>query len=306
MNFFRQHHFQSPEPIGIPRCLWYFLHPGLWEAFFCELGLPVVQSGATWRETIACAGLISEAEHCLPVKIHDAHLHQLAEAGVARVFVPRVLSTMPRHIACPKLGALPDCAIAQFGHRLSVVSVELDEARVGLRYSLLELAGTLGVRGSQARAAAEAGLAALAAQRRRWREQTGAMGEGSGRRILLLGHPYNLYDPYVSDPVTGKLRACGADFSLVDYTRSRVVPEPLKWDACSLMYNALRELQPSACAGVIQLSSFNCGCDSMAMEFYRDRLKRKGIPYMRLVLDEYEGRAGLDTRLEAFVDSIGW
>jgi benzoyl-CoA reductase/2-hydroxyglutaryl-CoA dehydratase subunit BcrC/BadD/HgdB len=42
------------------------------------------------------------------------------------------------------------------------------------------------------------------------------------------------------------------------------------------------------------------------MEFYRGLLKDKGIPYMALVMDEHTAPAGLETRLEAFVDSIRW
>ena len=81
---------------------------------------------------------------------------------------------------------------------------------------------------------------------------------------------------------------------------------PLKWDTCGKMYHRLMTLDRTQCAAVIQLTSFNCGCDSISMEFYREILKGKGIPYMTLVMDEHTGQAGLDTRLEAFVDSIGW
>jgi predicted nucleotide-binding protein (sugar kinase/HSP70/actin superfamily) len=80
----------------------------------------------------------------------------------------------------------------------------------------------------------------------------------------------------------------------------------IKWDTCSKMISHLRALDRTDCAAVIQLTSFNCGCDSIVMEYHRDILKEKGIPYMTLVLDEHTAQAGLETRLEAFVDSTGW
>jgi predicted nucleotide-binding protein (sugar kinase/HSP70/actin superfamily) len=70
------------------------------------------------------------------------------------------------------------------------------------------------------------------------------------------------------------------------------------------MLEALRALDPARCAGVIQLTSFNCGCDSMAGPYYRETLKAAGIPFMALTLDAHTALAGLDTRLEAFVESI--
>jgi predicted nucleotide-binding protein (sugar kinase/HSP70/actin superfamily) len=72
------------------------------------------------------------------------------------------------------------------------------------------------------------------------------------------------------------------------------------------MYDTLRRLDPEKCIGVIQLSSFNCGCDSIVGEIFRGVLKEKGIPYMTLILDEHSAQAGVDTRLEAFIDSVGW
>ena len=42
------------------------------------------------------------------------------------------------------------------------------------------------------------------------------------------------------------------------------------------------------------------------MEFHREILKNKGIPYMTLVMDEHAALAGIETRLEAFVDSTRW
>ncbi len=292
--------------IGIPAALWYFLHPGLWEDFFHALGLRVVLSSGTVRQTVARAGLISESEHCLPIKLHDAHLAELVDQ-VGLVFVPRILSTLPRHIACPKLGALPDCAQAQFGERAEFVTVDVDQAKKPLRRSMLELGRRLAFPRSVVKVAADQALTKLAARRRHGtRSKTMTAAGRRRRKILLLGHPYNLADPYMSGPVTGKLQALGAEFATVDHGRTEIADGPIKWDACSIMYDALRNLQRADWAGVIQISSFNCGCDSIAMQIFQSVLKNKRIPYMRLVLDEYDGRAGLDTRLEAFVDSTGW
>ena len=50
------------------------------------------------------------------------------------------------------------------------------------------------------------------------------------------------------------------------------------------------------------MSSFPCGPDSLVNEIILRRVK--GIPILNLVLDGQEGSAGLETRLESFVDII--
>ena len=77
--------------IGLPMALFSYAYPGLWPAFFEALGYEVVSSGPTTRQIVESCGLVSETEHCLPVKLLDAHLDALTDR-VDRVFVPRLLS----------------------------------------------------------------------------------------------------------------------------------------------------------------------------------------------------------------------
>ena len=54
--------------------------------------------------------------------------------------------------------------------------------------------------------------------------------------------------------------------------------------------------------GIIILSTFPCGPDSMVNEIVIRRVKDK--PILNLILDGQEGTAGLETRLESFIDII--
>jgi predicted nucleotide-binding protein (sugar kinase/HSP70/actin superfamily) len=60
----------------------------------------------------------------------------------------------------------------------------------------------------------------------------------------------------------------------------------------------------SGISGVIYLSPFACGVDSLTLEFIERKLFKKGIPFLKLTVDEHTGEAGFDTRLEAFLDMI--
>ena len=286
------------RPIGLLQALHPFLQPGLWETFFPSLGVPVVLSAQTTRATLERAELISETEHCLPVKLLDAHLENLA-GRVDRIFVPRILSLRRGFISCPKLAALPDAVRAQFRGRFEVVAADVDENRRPLANTLADLGQRLGF------AAAETAVAAAAAQRA-YAAATATAPEipADRRHYLLIGHPYNLADPYLAEPIVRKLEELGVAVERLPAAPPRGAPEPLRWDTSAHMLEALRARAPASCAGVIQLTSFNCGCDSMASTYYRETLKAAGIPFMALTLDSHSALAGLDTRLEAFVDSI--
>ena len=54
--------------------------------------------------------------------------------------------------------------------------------------------------------------------------------------------------------------------------------------------------------GIIYISSFACGIDSVATELIKENIKE--IPFMILKIDEQTGEAGLETRIEAFIDML--
>ena len=54
--------------------------------------------------------------------------------------------------------------------------------------------------------------------------------------------------------------------------------------------------------GIILITAFPCGPDSMLNEMIIRRVK--GKPILNLLLDSQDGNAGIETRLESFVDII--
>ena len=56
--------------------------------------------------------------------------------------------------------------------------------------------------------------------------------------------------------------------------------------------------------GAIEISSFGCGCDAVIKEFVEKIFKQNKIPFLYLMIDEHTGEAGIQTRLEAFMDTI--
>ena len=56
--------------------------------------------------------------------------------------------------------------------------------------------------------------------------------------------------------------------------------------------------------GIIALSAFGCGPDSLMVDEISHHAKEANMPMLHINIDEHTGEAGFITRLEAFVDML--
>ncbi len=94
--------------IGIPRAMSYFEHYPFWYGFFNALGIKVVLSGRTTKQTVSKGAALVVTETCLPIKIYVGHVVELLEKGVKRILVPSIQSIAPKIYNCSKIRGLPD------------------------------------------------------------------------------------------------------------------------------------------------------------------------------------------------------
>ncbi len=287
--------------VGIPRGLLYYYYGSAWEAFFRRLGAEAVVSGETTAAIIGAGGRADEV--CLPVKVFCGHADSL-RASVDYLFVPRLVSGITGY-ACPKIIGLPDLLRSTF--RLPPLLAPTVDRRRGRRSLWAAVIGVGKVFGRSP-------LCSLYAWRQAWRQTSqpapllpATVGD---LRIALVGYPYILGDRRLSLDVAGKLAALGlAVIPVWDRPAGAVkavLPKAIYWHHCrALVEAALAELAAAAPpAGMILLSSFACGPDSLIAELLRRRAEAAGIPFLALALDEHSGEAGLVTRLEAFADML--
>jgi len=289
--------------IGIPRGFYYFSYPALWETYFAGLGFEPVVSGRTTRKTLELATTRTESEHCLPHKIFDGHVLSLLDR-VDALFIPRIISMMKGHICCPRFGALPDAVRAGIGSGHRIITAEINETKEPLAKTLVRLAQELDVSRRVARSAVEAGLAAM--DRALSEEAAREHAPSDRKRFLILGHPYTLHDAFVAEPILKKLTSLGLSVERMTFEEKGFKPDLILWCTFHKMYRRLQRLDMDTYAGAIQITTFNCGTDSMMTERFRRMCRKIGVPYLLLMVDEHTGRAGVDTRLEAFVDSLAW
>jgi predicted nucleotide-binding protein (sugar kinase/HSP70/actin superfamily) len=178
-----------------------------------------------------------------------------------------------------------------------LLTVDIDEARRPFRQTLIEAGLTLTRDRKKSAAAAQTALASTTTA------QDPAASSAPG--FVVLGHPYLMGDAYFAGPVLRKLREMSVLVRLADLPETPA-PSFINWETSNRLYDFLCRLRPGTCEGIVHLSCFNCGCDSMTIEFFREVAQSKRIPYLVLMLDEHASSGGLETRLEAFVDSIRW
>ncbi len=319
--------------VGLPRGFACYLYPDFFETFFKELGVETLVSPATTQAMMDAAAPFSETEHCLSHKIFDAHLLWLLDRAkdahvIDAIFIPRVLSMTKKYICCAKFGAVPDAsrrlmetiARKKDCSAPDIITVDLNESREPLEKTMLRFARDLGAERDIAAAAVSAAVRAMdAAYTRRIRQNSTL---SAGGRFLLIGHSYNLEEPLLIEPVLKKIRALGITVEVMTFERRALpfkggfspfgrlfsfdMPSPIRWCSFAKTELRLKSLDTSRYAGVIQIGVFNCGPDSIMTEIFRGICASRGIPFLALMLDGHSGSAGLETRIEAFADSLEW
>ena len=207
------------------------------------------------------------------------------------------------YIACPKFGALPDAAAADVASDKPVLIIEINENKKPLKKTLFELGCDLKVPSLKVKKAIEKAYNRMYLEREllmktKYKEDVPT--------FLILGHPYILHDPFISGMIIKKLNELKVNIEIFSFSKEYSSETNIMWCTSNKMYHKISTMEKSQYNGIIQIAAFNCGCDSMMIETFRPVINEKKIPYMVLIIDEHSAQAGLDTRLEAFIDSTGW
>ncbi len=310
--------------VGMPRALLYFKYPYLWETFFLDLGIKVVVSPPTNRAILTKAVEFAESELCLPLKVFHGHVLELRDK-VDALFVPRVVSVEKGAYSCPKFLGLPDIVSA-----LPVDLPRLISPTINLRLGRRQFYRTLFGLGAELGKGPIPTFFAWQRAKRRHKEFLRKLSLGATPvdlleenyhapadqghlRVGVVGHAYNLYDPYVSVDLIGRLRKRGAKVLVSEMfphdtlaAHAAHLPKKLYWtyerEVIGAVFYWLRTQQVD---GIIYVRSFACGPDSIAQVILdADAKTIGGTPTISLAIDEHTAEAGVVTRVEAFLDML--
>jgi len=318
--------------VGIPRALLFYFYYPLWRAFFTELDVQVVVSPETNKRILDAGLRTALGEACLPVKLFFGHVLELSDK-VDYLFVPRLISVEHKEYICPKFMGLSDMLRARLANLPPIIDIALDvSGRRGLDWPhFFEKVGSIFTRDRHL--IKRAYCSALEADKNFRRllnsgllppeamDAADGISEAAATsvaspgflKIGLLGHPYNLYDSYISMNLIGKMRQMGASVvtaasvpdDLID-SQTKRLPKRLFWTLGKQMIGtAFTFFENEHLDGVIYLTSFGCGPESLVGELVERWAKhRANLPFMMLTIDEHTGEAGMVTRLEAFTEMI--
>ena len=295
--------------VGLPRAMLYYRCRTLWGVFFRELGVDTVTSGPTDREILERGSALAIDEACLSLKIYLGHVAALV-GKCDYILVPRVSNFGHHRNMCTRFEAMPDLVKNVFRdvpQKFLTCSVDV-LAGQDEEHAFLSLGRQLGFGPKTVKRAYKLAKRAELTQYRARVQKQEELCKREGLKILIAGHSYVVEDPYVGKVVTDYLKGVGVTPLRADLTerehalkRSRELSPTCKWEISREILGGIA-LRKNEVDGIILLSAFPCGPDAMVNELIARRVK--GIPMLNLVLDSQTGTAGVETRLESFIDII--
>jgi predicted nucleotide-binding protein (sugar kinase/HSP70/actin superfamily) len=314
--------------VGIPRALYYYRYFLFWETYFETLGFDVVVSRPSHRGLIEEGFKFADDDNCIPMKMAFAHTLNIKDR-IDFLFLPRFLSVDGKTCSCPRLAGLPEMLKYSIPDLPPILDPYIDERyrNTGLFRSLSEMASTLGKGLKEIRQAfrkAEKAFLDFSKKMERGegipellpnqeRKHSLPQNEDLRKKIVLVGHPYCLYDPYFNFNLLKILGEANVSICTQEMvSRARIDSEIQKFGkdvywtlGREILGASLHYLHSDRVDGLIYLTCFSCGVDSMIEPLVRHKVKENGeVLYLSLMIDEHTGAGGVLTRLEAFLETV--
>lgn len=253
--------------------------------------------------------LKSNAGFCFPVQIAHGAVLDLARRNVNLIFLPQVMH-MPEPNACgdcylcPITQASPSFMAKAFpdlqflsplldfskGYGVSSAMVEMADRELGVSRELAGSAWTVAVRAQEEAERALRGLG------RKTLDEAVARGNLA---ILLAGHSYSAFAPEASQSVARKLSSMGVTVIPGDCL-TPLEAGPTAWHFANQILNAAAIARKHPNLFLLCVSNFSCTIDAFTQSILASVMGAK--PHLILEIDAHTADAGIQTRLEAFLD----
>ncbi|MDR7857216.1 acyl-CoA dehydratase activase-related protein [Tissierella sp.] len=290
--------------VGIPKGLLYYKYHPFLQTFFRELGAEIITSDDTNKEILNEGVKHCVDDACLPVKIFHGHVFSLKDK-CDMIVIPRIMQLRNREYICPKFCGLPEMIINSIPDMPRTITEPIYATSRKQLYNWAEVTGSIITKDKLK--IKKAFNKAIDIQKD---YSTGIKDKDYKLNIGLVGHPYNIYDTFTNMNIVNKLNKLGVgvmteeyvDEDSIDSEVANLYKKPF-WTFARNSYGfTAHATEKKLIDGVIYISSFACGIDSVVVELIKDKIN--DFPFMILKLDEHTGEAGLDTRVEAFVDML--
>ncbi len=295
--------------VGIPRGLLYYEYEVMWKEFLKELNIKYIVSPKTDKEIYELGSNHAMNESCLPLKVFLGHVDYLLDKS-DYILVGRIGDLGYYDRMCIRYQASIDLVQNTFRDQgVDVLAFNVDHSSKDYELKrFVDMGKKLGKgRGESVLAYRKAKKVYQDLVKEKERNLEEKL-KSDKIKILLVGHKYNTYDEFTGKIITDSLKKMGAEIILATDMEgnkadfySKEVTETMPWTFNRQLLGAINRLRDQV-DGIVLLSSFNCGPDSMANEMVIRKIK--GKPILNLIVDGQEGIVGMETRLESFMDII--
>jgi predicted CoA-substrate-specific enzyme activase len=299
--------------VGVPLALSVHSLWPFYSRFFRGLGVRAVLSERVVPEGVAR----QESSYCFPVEIAHGAIQDLVERGVDFLFLPH-FRDMPsleggrvHACVCPLTQALPFLARQAFGVDENVLRpvVSFKQGWGACRPEFERVAERLGFTSAEGGRAFDRAIehyrAFLDGYARRGREALAEMRDNPGRLYVgLFGRPYNAFTRDANMGIPRKFTSRGVSVVPFDmiYDEGAPIFPNMYWYYGQQDLKAVRRVRETENLYLTWISNFSCAPDSFMLHYLRWMMGEK--PYLVLEIDSHTADAGLDTRIEAFLDIV--
>ena len=297
--------------IGIPRALLYYKYEKFWTTFFDQAGIDYIISPVTTKDIVTRGENLAIDEACLPTKILLGHIDWLI-GKCDYIFVPRVEFAY-RSQMCTKFLAQIDLVRNTFrDQNIQLLFYNCFKKGPRAEYNAFKKMGKfLGLKNAVIKDAyTKARQAQQYFEMFRSQAQVQTLRETTKNKVLVVSHAYNIGDKFVGEPILRALRQLNCEPIIAEYFNAyecmhhvQEITKTLPWGYNKHLVGAIAKYRNEV-DGIVILTTFPCGPDSMVNEMITRKVK--DVPILVLTMDTQDGTAGLETRLESYVDILNF
>lgn len=306
--------------LGISRSLNMYENFPFWHTLFTACGIQVCLSDdSDFKAYERSARMVMSDNICFPAKLVHAHVQNLMDRGVDRIFLPFVIferkGNEQNSYNCPVVTGYSEVIKSVQGTGIPIDSpaISFKDPKLLYRQCLNYLKG-LGVGETVVKEAfaramdeQEAFGHSLAEHDRHLLEESRRKGR---RTVLLAGRPYHT-DMLIQHKISDILAEMGIDVITDDIVRdqaTQVEGDVHFLPQWSYPNRILKAAQWCAAQGsdvqFVEMTSFGCGPDAFLVDEVRDILIRSGKPFTLLKLDDINNVGSMKLRVRSLIESM--
>ncbi len=308
--------------VGLNRSFLIETYYPFFATFFREIGYEPVLP-----QQVSHAGVdMRNAAFCHPAELAHGYFYSLlkTEPSLDYIFLPQIrgiptTNNHPESQVCPFVQAEPYYlsitfrnAIAELEKKQTVMLKPFINMMRGMEEAespMIEVAKKMGADASLAKKAFDKALsrqkACLDEMRRLGRQMLASLADEPEKiAVVAFGRPYNAFVEGANMGIPHKLASRGVQVIPLDFLP--IEDEPSKrhmyWGMGQRILQAARFVKRHEQLFGTYITNFSCGPDSFIIGYFRDIMGLK--PSLTLELDSHTADAGIETRIEAFLDIV--